>query len=59
VVRTNADLLHFQSAPSDPESSIGGVDLIGAKIAAQASIRNASMSEGRFIAVPLFAVFAD
>jgi transposase len=52
AVRTNADLLHFQSAPSEPESSIGGVDLIGA--AAQASIRNAIMSKGRFIAVLLF-----
>jgi hypothetical protein len=38
MVRINADLLHFQSAPSAPESSIGGVDLIGAKVAAQASV---------------------
>jgi hypothetical protein len=52
----NADLLHFQSAPS---SSIGGVDLIGAKVAAQASVRNAIMSKGRFIAVLLFLVCAD
>jgi hypothetical protein len=59
VVRINADLVHFQFAPSDPESSIGGVDPIGAKVAAQANIRNASMSKGRFIAVLLFAVFAD
>ena len=54
----NTDLLHFQSPPSEPESSIGGVDLMGAKVAAQASIRNAIMSKGRFIAVLLFAVFA-
>jgi hypothetical protein len=51
VVRINADLLHFQSAPSASESSIGGVDLIGAKVAAQASARNAIMSKGCFIAV--------
>jgi hypothetical protein len=56
VVRITADLLHFQPAPSASESSIGGVDLIGAKVAAQASIRNAIMSKDRFIAVPLFAV---
>jgi hypothetical protein len=55
----NADLLHFQSAPSASESSIGGVDLIGAKAAAQASVRNAIMSKGRFIAVLLFPVCAD
>ena len=59
VVRTNADLLHFQPAPSASESSIGGVDLIGAKVAAQASVRNAIMSKGRFIAVLLFPVCAD
>ena len=59
VVRINADLLHFQSAPSASESSIGGVDLIGAKVAAQASVRNATMSKGRFIAVLLFSVCAD
>jgi hypothetical protein len=59
VVRIKADLLHFQSAPSASESSIGGVDLIGAKVAAQASIRNAIMSKGRFIAVLLFPVIAD
>ena len=52
----NADLLHFQSAPS---SSIGGVDLIGAKVAAQASVRNAIMSKGRFIAVLLFPACPD
>ena len=57
VVRI-ADLLHFQSAPSASESSIGGVDLIGAKVATQASARNAIMSEGRIIAVLLFAVCA-
>ena len=56
VVRINADLLHFQSAPSASESSIGGVDLIGAKVAAQASMRNAIMSKDRFIAVLLFPV---
>ena len=59
VVRINADLLHFQSAPSASESRIGGVDLIGAKVAAQASVRNATMSKGRFIAVLLFSVCAD
>jgi hypothetical protein len=59
VVRINADLLHFQSAPSASESSIGGADLIGAKVAAQASVRNTNMSKGRFIAVLLFSVCAD
>jgi hypothetical protein len=59
MVRINADLLHFQSAPSAPESSIGGVDLIGAKVAAQASVINAIMSKGRFIAVLLFPVCAN
>ena len=51
VVRINADLLHFHSTPLASESSIGGVDLIGAKVDAQASAKNAAMSKGRFIAV--------
>ena len=51
VVRITADLLHFHSTPSALESSIGGVDLIGSKVAAQASVSNATMSKGRFIAV--------
>jgi hypothetical protein len=51
VVSINADLLHFHFTPSASESSIGGVDLIGARVAAQASVRNATMSKGRFIAV--------
>jgi hypothetical protein len=51
VVRINADLLHFHSTPSAPESSIGGVDLIGAKVAVQASVTNATMNNDRFIAV--------
>jgi hypothetical protein len=54
VVRINADLLHFQSAPSASESSVA--DLIGVKAAAQASVRNATMSKDRFIAVLLFPV---
>ena len=54
VVKINADLLHFQCAPSASESSIGVVDLIGVKVAAQASVRNANMS--RFIAVLPFPV---
>jgi hypothetical protein len=56
VVRIIADLLHFQPAPSALESSIGGVDLIGAKVAAQPSVRNAIISKDRFIAVLLFPV---
>ena len=56
VVKINADLLHFQPAPSASESSIGGVDLIGAKVAAQASVRNAIMSKDLFIAVLPFPV---
>jgi hypothetical protein len=56
VVRIAADLLHFQPAPSASESSIGGVDLIGAKVAAQASVRDAIMSKDRFIAILLFPV---
>jgi hypothetical protein len=59
LVRINADLLHFHSTPSTSESSIGGVDLIGAKVAAQASAKNATMSKDRFIAVSLFSVHAD
>jgi len=51
VVRINADLLHFHSTPAALESSIGGVDLIGSKVAAQASAKNATISKGRFIAV--------
>jgi hypothetical protein len=51
VVRINAELLHFHSTPPASESSIGGIDLIGAKSAAQASVSNATMSKGRFIAV--------
>lgn len=49
----NADLLHFHSDPSALESRIGGVDLIGSKVAAHASATNATMSKGRFIAVIL------
>ena len=56
VVRINADLLHFQPDPSASESSVGGVDLIGTKAAAEASVRNATMSKDRFIAVLLFPV---
>jgi len=59
VVRINADLLHFQSAPSTSESSIGGADLIGAKVAAKASVRIATVSKGRFIAILLIPVRAD
>ena len=59
MVTIKADLLHFQPAPSASESCIGGVDLIGAKVAAQANVRNANMSKGRFIAVLLFPVCAD
>ena len=51
VVRNNAELLHVHSTPPASESSIGGVDLIGAKNAAQARVRNATMSKGRFIAI--------
>jgi hypothetical protein len=51
VVRINADLLHFHSTPSASETSIGGVDFIGAKVPAQASVTNATMSNDRFIAV--------
>ena len=54
MVRTNADLLHFHSTPSALDSRMGGVDLIGAKVAAQASVRNANMSRCRFIAILLF-----
>jgi hypothetical protein len=59
VVRINADLLHFQSDPAASESNIGGADLIGAKVAAQASARNAIMSKGRFIAVLPFPLCPD
>jgi hypothetical protein len=51
VVRINADLLHFHSTSFASDSSIGGVDRIGAKEAAQASARIATMSKGDFIAV--------
>src|ERR1700694_5732387 len=54
VVRINADLLHFQFAPAASESSTGGVDLIGAKVAAEASVRNTITSKGRFIASSYF-----
>lgn len=59
VVMINADLLHFQFAPSASESRIGGVDRVGAKVAAQASVRNATMSKDCFIAALLFSVCAD
>jgi hypothetical protein len=49
----SADVLHFQLAPPASESSVGGVELIGAKVAAQASIRKATMSKGTFMAVLL------
>ena len=51
VVKINAELLHFHSIPLAPESTIGGIDLIGAKSATQASVRNATMSKGLFIAI--------
>jgi hypothetical protein len=51
VVTINAELLHFHSTPPASESSVGGIDLIGAKSAAQANVRNTTMSKGRFIAV--------
>jgi len=51
VFRINAELLHFHFSPPASESGIGGVDLIGAKSAAQASVRNATVRKGRFIAI--------
>ena len=51
VVKTSAELLHFHSTPPALESSVGGVELIGAKSAAQARVRNATMSKDRFIGV--------
>ena len=59
MVRINTDLLHFHSIPSALESSMGGVDLIGAKVAKQANVSNATMNKDRFIAVLLFPVRAD
>jgi len=50
VVRTNTDLLHFHSTPSALESSTGGVDPIGIKIAVQ-STKNTTKSKEIFIAV--------
>jgi hypothetical protein len=47
----NADLLHFHSIPSAWESSVGGADLIGSKIAVHVSETNANMIKNRFIAV--------
>ena len=54
VVRINTDLLQLQPAPSASESRIGGADLIGAKVAAQASVRTATIRKDRFIVVLLF-----
>lgn len=51
VVRINAELLHFHSTPPAPESSAGGVDPIGAKSAAQASVSSVTITEDRFIAI--------
>ena len=59
VVTINADLMHLQPAPPASESSIGGADLIGANVAAQASVRNVIKSKGHFIAVLQFPVSAD
>jgi hypothetical protein len=59
VVRKNANLLHFQFAPSVSESSVGGVDLMGAKVAVQASVKNPIMSKGCFMAVLVFPVCED
>ena len=53
VVRTNANLLHFHSTPSVLESSIGGVDLIGSKVAAHTSATGTTKSKSCFIAVIL------
>lgn len=53
VVRINADLLHFHSAPSAVESSIEGVDWIGSKVAMHASA-TITMSKGRIAVIPLF-----
>jgi hypothetical protein len=59
VVRINADLLHFQFAPSASESSIGVVDLIGDKVATQASVRNTIMRKGSFISLLLLPATAS
>jgi hypothetical protein len=54
VVKIIADVLHFHSTPSASESGIGGLDPIGAKVAAQANTTNTTMSKYRFIAVLRF-----
>ena len=46
VVKIKADLLHFHSIPSAFESSIGGVDLVGSRIAAHARTTIATVSMG-------------
>jgi len=51
VVTISAELLHFHSTSPASESSIGGIDLIGAKRDALTSVRKATKSKGRFIAV--------
>jgi hypothetical protein len=54
VVRIN-DLLHFHCTPSALESSIGGADPMGSKVAAHASAKNAPMSKSHFIfVIPCF-----
>jgi hypothetical protein len=59
VVKINADLLHFHSIPSASESRIGGVELVGSRIAAHASTANVTTSKVRFIDVTLFSMSPD
>ena len=59
LVKINADLLHFHSTPSALDSSIGGVDLIGAKVATQASAKNATIRKDHFIACLPLSVHAN
>lgn len=51
VVKIRADLVHFHSIPSALESIMGGVDLAGNRIAADAKAAMATVSKERFIVV--------
>jgi hypothetical protein len=53
VVKINTDLLHSHFTPPAFERSIGGVELVGSRVAAHARTTIATVSKGRFMMSPL------
>ena len=51
MVTMNADLLQVQLTPPASERRIGGADLTGVNVDAQANVRNATIRKVRFIGI--------